>query len=198
MARKLRPPKITIPQLRTWGACYKPDRLAAVFGRRKQLSALEICELDIPAKDRLWVLLRAEIIPAPELRKLAFAFATPVLAEGSEVVQDIAAPLWNVTRRFMRGEVTLDVLCEARSVHYHAAMTKVAPLVRNAQTARRCVAAVAAFSPRTAAYDTARHARVYWQVQYGVVAADNLAKRQLRLVRTVLKRLYIEPKVKQA
>src|SRR3990167_597859 len=47
------------------------ERLKAAFGGRRSLTSLEVLGLDVPAHDRLWAVLREEIVPARELRLIA-------------------------------------------------------------------------------------------------------------------------------
>ena len=66
--------KITRKQLRLWGACYNDERIAELVPE-DGLTPLEVAALDIPVNDRLWVLLREDVIPAPALRLLACDWA---------------------------------------------------------------------------------------------------------------------------
>lgn len=192
MPRKRNPPSVTIPLLQRWGACYKPDQLAAVFGRRTKLTALQLCDLRIPPKDRLWVLLRPVFIPEPELHELGLQFAAPALAECGADIQDAVNALLDAKRRFMNNQLSLDELWAARE-EFATITQRGVPLAL-----KRCILAAAGSSPRLATYDCARHLRVHWQVTYGLDAVVPVVRRQLRLVRAVLKRLYAVPKAKQA
>lgn len=54
--------EITIPMLRAWGACYlistDPQKVERLFAGRSLLTLHHVLALDIPAKDKLWVLVR--------------------------------------------------------------------------------------------------------------------------------------------
>ena len=56
-----------------WGPCseYTERRIEELFAGRETLSAEEIFELDIPAKDKLWTVLREEMLPADMLHEFA-------------------------------------------------------------------------------------------------------------------------------
>ena len=89
------------------------------------LTPLEVAALDIPAEDRLWVLLREEVIPARELRLLACDWAEAACCDAC----------WNderslnaiaVARRFAVGEVSAAELAEAESRSVSAASASAA------------------------------------------------------------------------
>ena len=63
----------TIEDVLAWGPCddYDAYRLAELFGRQKRLSAIQILDLDIPTCDRLWAVLRGELVPEKLLREFA-------------------------------------------------------------------------------------------------------------------------------
>ena len=70
--------KITVDQIMAWRPCseYTRERVTELIGKGK--TPLQIAKLKISAQDRLWVLLREEIIPARELHLLACDFAQAV------------------------------------------------------------------------------------------------------------------------
>jgi hypothetical protein len=80
--------KITVKKAVSWNSCYSKDRIKELWAGRKHLTPLEILDLNIPPEDRLWAVLREEIIPAPYLRWLACHWAEQCLlherAEGRE------------------------------------------------------------------------------------------------------------------
>jgi hypothetical protein len=97
----------TVDELMAWFVFYSRERVTALVG--DGLTALEIADLDIPARDRLWILLREDFIPNKELRLLA-----------CEVAQDAVTRSWTVglnpqdaidtARRFARGEAAREDL----------------------------------------------------------------------------------------
>ena len=106
--------KIMREQLRQWGACYADERIAELVPE-EGLSPLEVAALDIPAEDRMWVLLREDIIPARELRLLACDWAEAACSKtGWDNEHSLNAIA--VARRFAVGEVPaaeLDAACSA-------------------------------------------------------------------------------------
>jgi hypothetical protein len=62
--------KITVKQIMDWEPCeeYPESRVIELVGDGK--TPLEICDLDIPAEDKLWVLFRPEFIPEKILTEL--------------------------------------------------------------------------------------------------------------------------------
>ena len=61
--------KVTVDQVMSWLPCedYTRERVEELFAGREALSAMEILELDIPVGDKLWAVLREELIPAETL-----------------------------------------------------------------------------------------------------------------------------------
>ena len=103
--------KITRELLRRWGACNEDARIAELVPEAG-LTPLEFSDLHIPVEDRLWVLLREEVIPARELRLLACGWAEAMCRKSG----------WNderslnaiaVGRRYAHGEATDDELAAA-------------------------------------------------------------------------------------
>ena len=65
---------VTVDQVMAWGPCddYTHERVEELFAGREALSAMDITELDIPAKDIIWALLREELVPANTLHKFRY------------------------------------------------------------------------------------------------------------------------------
>lgn len=73
---------ISIDQILRWNPCAVYDSREKIIERTDgnwPKTPLEILDLDIPAEDRLWVLLRPKIIPKKKLHLLACDFAEDVL-----------------------------------------------------------------------------------------------------------------------
>ena len=105
--------KITREQLRRWGACYDDERIAELVPEAG-LTPLEVASLDIPAEDRLWVLLREDIVPACDLRLLACGWAEAACVKaGCNDARSLNAIA--VGRRYAHGEATEAELASARS-----------------------------------------------------------------------------------
>lgn len=51
--------------------CYSEDKVKEVFNGRDKLTLLDILDLDIPAKDKVWVLTRPGILPDAILKEFA-------------------------------------------------------------------------------------------------------------------------------
>jgi len=73
----------TINDVMNWGPCqpdeenegYPRQRVINLFDGRERLSALDMLRLDIPAEDRMWAVLREDLIDARALHLLACDFA---------------------------------------------------------------------------------------------------------------------------
>jgi hypothetical protein len=104
---------ITRELLREWNACCCDEEIKH-YVPENGLTPTQILDLDIPAKDRLWVILREEIIPERELRLLACKWAREALAvAGNPDPRSVAAV--DCSERFARGEATAEELAAARA-----------------------------------------------------------------------------------
>jgi len=74
---------VTVEQILLWKPCdeYTHDIITGLFAGREQLSALDILELDIPAADKSWTVLREELIPANILHEFACRCAENALVQ---------------------------------------------------------------------------------------------------------------------
>jgi len=103
--------KITRIMLRSWNACYSDEEISTLVPE-SGLTPLEVAELNILVVDRLWVLLRKEIISTMELRLLACDWAEEACRmSGWSDERSLAAIA--VARRFAVGEATEDELSAA-------------------------------------------------------------------------------------
>jgi len=107
------------------------DRIAALFRKHKCRSAtpLEVaaCQ-DVPVVDRLWLLLREEIIPDFQLRLLALAFARRGLLGERKAGREPDKRSWamlTVARRFRKGRATEGELAAGRAAASAAATAAV-------------------------------------------------------------------------
>ena len=110
--------RITIKRLKSWRPCgsYMRDkRLLKLTGGRKSLTPLQIAALDITVEDRLWVLLRPEIIPEKRLHLLACDFAESVLPifEAQYPYDKRPRAAIEAKRRWVAGEITDEELAAA-------------------------------------------------------------------------------------
>jgi hypothetical protein len=156
--------KITREQLRQWGACYNDAKIAALVPE-DGLTPLELAALDIPVEDRLWVLLREEVIPARELRLLACDWAAAAcLRTGWNDARSLNAIA--VARRFACGDATEAELEEAAAEAWAAARAWWAPAWAASEEAR---------SARSAAWAAARAARAAARSASSAAAEEQIA-----------------------
>jgi hypothetical protein len=154
---------ITRQLLREWQACYSDEKLNATVPE-SGLTPLQILDLDdIPAEDRLWVVLRDSVIPQRELRLLACKWAREALAvAGNPDPRSVAAV--DCSERFARGEATANELAAACAAACAAAWAAAWDAACDAACAAACAAAcdaacdaacAACAAARAAARDTA-------------------------------------------
>ena len=111
--------QITRELLREWQACYSDEKLNATVPI-DGLTPLQILDLDIPAEDRLWVVLREAVIHARELRLLACKWARDALAVIDNPDPRSVAAI-DCAERFARGEATMEELAAAKVAAWDAA-----------------------------------------------------------------------------
>jgi len=105
------------------GKHYTPQRVAALWAGRETLTAMDMLDLDIPADDRLWAVLRPELIPEKMLHELACDFAAATLYIWEKKYPNDKRPhnTIAVKRLWIRGEATDDELAAARAAAGDAA-----------------------------------------------------------------------------
>ena len=101
--------RITVKEIMSWGPClkYHESRVKELIGKGK--TPLEICYLEIPAEDRLWVLLRNEIIPENDIHELACKFAEQALKAERKAGREPHPDSWKaikVKRQWLKGKAT--------------------------------------------------------------------------------------------
>jgi hypothetical protein len=106
---------ITIDQVMAWKPCYSQEQVEELFAGRDFLTIEDIYALDISAKDRFWVLLREELIPAAVLHEFACRIAEQVLTLKSESDPRCVAAI-AAKRAWVRGEIDNAQLRAAMSV----------------------------------------------------------------------------------
>jgi hypothetical protein len=88
---------VTIKQALTFGWCYPKRRIRAIAGGKTEWTALDVLRLTkVPAKDRMYAVLREEFIDRPIRDEFA--------CRAAEWARSVAAI--EVKRRWLRGEVT--------------------------------------------------------------------------------------------
>lgn len=115
----------TLDQLMAWGPCLSRSALLTLTRGRKKLTPAEICDLDAAAAEqRLWVLLRPELIPEPTLHELVCQFAERALIRERTAGREPDPALWDAIaakRAWLKGEITADELARARAAAVSAA-----------------------------------------------------------------------------
>ena len=165
---------ITTEQIMSWRPCgrYNESIVSDLIGDGK--TPIEITELMIPAEDRLWVLLRQDIIPEIQLHSLACDFAQAV----SHLNQDprVQAAI-DAKRKWIAGKISDKELEAAREATWEAAMAAARAAAWAAAMAA-AMAAAAREAARAAAMEAAMAAA--WAATW---------EKQLNIVKTYLKNL---------
>lgn len=115
---------VTVDDVMSWGPCWDRDEVEDAAGGQTSLTPLEIADLKIKVSDRLWVLLRPEIIEEKHLHELACVFAECALAAAREAGREPDARSWaaiETKRKWLRGEATDEQLAAARGAERAAA-----------------------------------------------------------------------------
>ena len=133
---------LTIGRIMSWNPCkeYSRERIEELFAGRESLTPQEIAALSIPAVDRLWVLLREEILPKEVLHGLACDFAERTLQLKRKVGREPHPAYWKAIeakRAWMMGEIGEDEL----ELAWYAPTRGAAPAARSAAYVAAKVAA---------------------------------------------------------
>lgn len=108
---------VPIDQVMEWGPCleYTKEKVTALFGKRKTLSAKQILSLKIPAKDHLWAVLRNDFFDDKNLRLMACDFAFEVLPIFEKAFPGDNRPRLAIetARRFANGLASSEEIAEA-------------------------------------------------------------------------------------
>ena len=136
------------------------DQLAGYRAMRDEWSALDILRLDeVDAEDRMWLVLREELIDAPILHEFACQCAERALSRiGKPDERSVAAI--EAKRKWMRGEIPEEAMDAALDEAWNAARAA----ARAAEWAAACAAArdaawaASRAASRAAARDAARSA----------------------------------------
>jgi len=164
---------ITTEQIMSWRPCGRYDEsiVSGLIGDGK--TPLEIAELEITIEDRLWVLLRTDIIPEMALHSIACDFAQEVAHLNTDPRVQAAI---DAKRKWIAGQISDKELEAARAAAWAATWEATWEAAMAAATAAAMAAARAA--ARAAAMAAARAAA--W-------AATR--EKQLNIVKTYLKNL---------
>ena len=163
--------RITAENIMAWWPCdgYPIEKVTSLFGRRKSATVTEVLRAPIPAVDRLWVVLREELISPRQLRLFACACANRALSRerksGREPdkrsIEAIA-----VARRYAMGKATTEELSAAGNAARSAADAAGSAAGSAAWSAAGNAARSAAWNAAwSAAWIDAGNAEVEWQVR---------------------------------
>jgi len=165
---------ITTDLVMRWKPCpdYPRKRIKKIIG--DWITPESVFDLDIPPRDKVWVLLHEEIIPERQLHELACIFAERALqrerAAGREPDQRSWAAIES-KRKWLRGEITSDELAAARDAAWAAAWDASRDAAWDASRAAAWAAAWAAARDAAwaAAWDASRDAagdaESIWQLE---------------------------------
>ena len=182
--------KITLEKLKGWKACYWSD-----YGRRLNAKCeyvedmlpatpLEVLEWDIPIADKLWVVLREELIPVRDLHLLACDFADSVLHIFEEQCPDDKAPRKAIAtkRLWIDGLATDEELSAARALADVSASFSDSAIAAAAAAARASVSDSAFAAAAASASAAALYSALYLEQKTQLLL-------QLDMVWKVLERL---------
>ena len=118
--------RVTIKQVLSWGPCenYTRERIEELFTGRKTVAVQDILSMDIPARDRLWAVLREELVPATILHEFMCWCAEQALVREREAGREPDPRSWaaiEAKRAWLRGEIDGKVLAAARDAAWAAA-----------------------------------------------------------------------------
>ena len=84
---------VTVDDLLSWKPCHSEAKIRDIAGNKQEWTAMEILALEhVLPEDRLWVVLRPELIDEPVLHELAWRFAERMLpAWAAELAPGYAA-----------------------------------------------------------------------------------------------------------
>ena len=188
----------TIEEVKSWGICYPREQLEKLYAGREKLTALDCFDLDVPDDDKLFVLLRPEIIPERELHLLACDFAERVTRLAGD---PRSAKAIRVKRLWVEGKATNEELrtardaalaaaCAAAEAAEAAACAAWAAAKAEAAAARAAkAAAAAAWAAAWAAWEAAAWDAAWDAADAAAEARTAERKAQLALVRKVVERL---------
>jgi hypothetical protein len=151
---------VTVDDIMSWGPCsdYPRERIKKLFGRKRKATALDVLKSEIPAKDKLWAVLREEMIPANILHEFACRCAENALLKEREAGREPHADSWRaieVKRLWLQGKASDQELAAARGAARDAAWAA----ARDA--AMYAAWAAAMYAARDAAWAAARAAAMY-------------------------------------
>lgn len=117
--------RVTVESVMSWEPCedYPEELVRKLFGRKKYLTARQILDLDIPAQDRLWPVLRPKLLPEKLLHEFACDIAEYALKQEREAGREPDERSWEVVRikrLWIHGEASDEELDAARDAAWAA------------------------------------------------------------------------------
>ena len=138
------------------------DQLARYRAMRDEWSAIDILRLDeVDAKDRLWLVLREELIDAPILHEFACRCAERALSRINKPDARSVAAI-EAKRKWLRGEISDKELVAAMDAALAASWPSASNAARDAAMAAACAAA--RYAARAAECAAIKSAEREWQV----------------------------------
>ena len=110
--------RFTIDQVMPWRPCYSREEVAAVFGRYKYMTLARLLASKLSDADKLWCLLRPEVIPEKQLHLLACEYAERALKRERKAGREPDPRSWaavETKRRWVAGEASDEELSAARA-----------------------------------------------------------------------------------
>jgi len=180
--------RFTLDGVMSWIPCLSREEVGAYFGGRKYMTVATLMETDLSTENKLWCLLRPEVIPEKTLHTLSCDFADRALLREREAGREPDPRSWRavaVKRLWIDGQATDDELRAARAAAWEAAGEAAGEAARAAAREAAWVAA------REAAWEAAWEAalaaaRAAWEAALAAArAAAREAEREWQLARAL-------------
>ena len=102
---------VTVDDVMSWKPCkeYTRERVTALFAGRETITALDVLDMDIPARDRLQVVLREGMLPATTLHVFICRAAETLLLQERAAGREPDPRSWEAIaakRAWLRGELS--------------------------------------------------------------------------------------------
>ena len=116
---------VTIDQVLSWKPCkeYTLERIERLFAGRETVNVHDVLAMDISDADKLWAVLREELIPAETLHEFACRVAEKALLAEREAGKEPDERSWaaiDAKRKWLKGEATDEELASAEVVAWAA------------------------------------------------------------------------------
>jgi len=174
--------RFTIDQVMPWRPCYSREEVAAVFGRYKYMTLARLLASKLSDADKLWCLLRPEVIPEKQLHLLACEYAERALKRERKAGREPDPRSWaavETKRRWVAGEASDEELSAARASARAAARASASARAWAAASAEASAWASASASASASAWAAASawvsasaSAERKWQLQQAIKATE--------------------------